>query len=83
MRIVDVRIWMSVIHFENKINRFVGYDSAELKTLFEEFIIDERLQEQLIKGQSKITGFNSIKNKLSSHWRTLYKDIKKGLGFYK
>lgn len=83
LRIVDVRIWMSVIHFENKINRFVGYDSTELKTLFEEFIIDKVLREKLIKEQKKITGFNSIKNKLSSHWRTLYKDIKKTLGFYK
>ncbi|MFT4152436.1 glycosyltransferase [Parafilimonas sp.] len=85
LRITDVRIWLSVIHYENKVNRFVGYGRIDLTTLFKDFIIDEALRDALIATQQIISEFNmaGISNKIRLNWQTLYKDFKKRIGLYK
>lgn len=83
-RISNKRIWMSVIHFENKKNRYAGYGKVDLNKVFDEFVIDEATQLKLINMRPNILGtLESLKNRTSSYWRSFYKDIKKYAGLYK
>ena len=83
-RIPNKRVWMSIIHFENKVNEFIGYGNVDLASIFEEFVIEDKIKAQLAKNQIPISSwpFLSIKNKVSSHWHTFNKDLKKALKLY-
>src|SRR6185312_3209909 len=82
-RINDKRIWMSVIHFENKKNKYEGYGKVDVESVFENFVLDEELKSKIINRPHSIaTKLESAQNNLSSHWRTLYKDIKRKAGLY-
>lgn len=82
-RINDKRIWMSVIHFENKKNKYEGYGKVNAEAVFENFVLDEELKSKIINRPHSIaTKLESAQNNLSSHWRTLYKDIKRKAGLY-
>ncbi|MEL4308721.1 glycosyltransferase [Joostella sp. CR20] len=85
MRVENNRIWMSIIHFENKINEFVGYDEVDLEHLFNEFKIDENVQNEVLKSHIPVSNWKTLstKNKISSQWRTFYKDLKRSLNLYK
>lgn len=83
-RISSKRIWMSIIHFENKKNSYVGFGKVNLKTLFNEFVLDKDIQLKLIhKKRSLAEYLESFQNKISSYWRTFYKDFKRKAGLYK
>lgn len=83
-RINHKRIWMSVIHFENKKNSYAGFGNVNLKLLFNEFVLDNDIQLKLInKKRSLSEHLESFQNKISSYWRTFYKDIKRKAGLYK
>lgn len=82
-RINDKRIWMSVIHFENKKNKYEGYGRVNVEDVFENFVLDEELKLKIINRPHSIaTNLESVQNNLSSHWRTLYKNIKRKTGLY-
>ena len=82
-RINDKRIWMSVIHFENKKNKYEGYGEVDVETVFEDFVLDNELKSKIINRRHSIaTKLESVQNNLSSHWRTLYKNIKRKTGLY-
>ena len=83
-RINNKRIWMSIIHFENKKNKYEGFGKIDLQNLFNEFILDEDIQLKLINKKYSIgERMESFQNNISSHWRTFYKDIKRKAGLYK
>lgn len=83
-RISNKRIWMSVIHFENKKNEYAGYGKVDLKELFDNFVIDKSIQLKLMNKRLNILSkMESFKNRISSYWRTFYKDIKRNAGLYK
>lgn len=83
-RINHKRIWMSVIHFENKKNSYAGFGNVNLKLLFNEFVLDNDIQLKLInKKRSLAEHLESFQNKISSYWRTFYKNIKRKAGLYK
>jgi hypothetical protein len=82
-RINNKRIWMSVIHFENKKNKYEGYGKVNVEEVFENFVLDNELKSKIINRPHSITTkLESAQNNLSSHWRTLYKDIKRKAGLY-
>jgi hypothetical protein len=82
-RINDKRIWMSIIHFENKKNKYEGYGKVNVEEVFENFVLDNELKSKIINRPHSITTkLESAQNNLSSHWRTLYKDIKRKTGLY-
>jgi hypothetical protein len=82
-RINDKRIWMSIIHFENKKNKYEGYGKVNVEEVFENFVLDNELKSKIINRPHSITTkLESAQNNLSSHWRTLYKDIKRKAGLY-
>ena len=85
VQIKNHRTWTAVIHQENKINAFVGYDDVNLSEFFKNFIIDPtevaKLKNEAIphakwKKESK-------RNHISSYWNYTFKNIKKKLGVYK
>ncbi|WP_298236781.1 glycosyltransferase [uncultured Algibacter sp.] len=85
VQIRNHRTWAAVIHQENKINAFVGYDDVNLTEFFKDFIIDPsevtKLKNEAIpyiewKKESK-------RNHISSYWNYTFKNIKKKLGVYK
>jgi hypothetical protein len=83
-RINNKRIWMSIIHFENKKNSYAGYGKVDLKKLFDEFVTSEDIQLKLLHKRNSFNDhLQSFRNKISSHWRTFYKDIKRKAGLYK
>ena len=83
-RIQNKRVWMSVIHLENKKNQFVGFGKVDLKKLFDEFPISPDMQSALIQQKSKsLFNLQSLRNKVTSNWRVFYKDVKKSAGLYK
>jgi hypothetical protein len=83
-RINHKRIWMSVIHFENKENSYAGFGKVNLKLLLNEFALDYDIQLKLInKKRTLAEHLESFQNKVSSYWRTFYKDIKRKAGLYK
>ena len=83
-RINNKRIWMSLIHFENKKNSYAGYGKVDLNKLFAEFELDKTIQTKLIhKHPTIFSKLESFKNRIASYWRTFYKDIKRNAGLYK
>ncbi|MEH6704895.1 glycosyltransferase [Galbibacter orientalis] len=85
IRVPNKRVWMSIIHFENKVNEFVGYGKVNLQRLFDEFHLDKTIQNQILENIIDVSDwkFQSKKNEISSQWRTSYKDIKRKLSLYK
>ncbi len=82
-RINEKRIWMSIIHFENKKNKYEGFGRVDVEEVFENFVLDDELKLKIINRPHSIaTSLESVQNNLSSHWRTLYKDIKRKTGLY-
>lgn len=79
MRIEHIRIWLSIIHFKNKVNEFVGYDQVDMNALFAEFRIADSARDQLVNAQKDVASwrFQSIRNKVVTHCKIFYKDLKR------
>lgn len=77
-RINDQRIWMSVIHRENKVNEFTGYADIS-EDILDKYAISEaqktRIAQNLVPvGQWTLQRYN---NYWSTHTKCIYKDIKR------
>lgn len=82
-RVMEQRIWMSIIHAENKVNTFNGFDHVPTSTL-NEFNISQELKTDiedhiLLQSQWQWTSF---KNKVASYFVLYSKDLKKILKLY-
>ena len=84
-KIRDVRIWVAIIHQENKINSFVGYDDIDLDNFFELFIISKKEQQNIKDNYIPFSKWKkqSRSNYFSSYWNYTFKNLKKSLGIYK
>ena len=85
IHVPNERIWASVIHQENKVNEFTGYDAVATDHFFDLFVISENKKQHILANilpqqEWKLTSF---RNKLDSKWNVASKKIKKKLGFYK
>tara|TARA_R100001369_G_scaffold17655_1_gene33055 strand:+ start:922 stop:1770 length:849 start_codon:yes stop_codon:yes gene_type:complete len=83
-RIKNQRLWLSIIHSKNKVNRFSGYGNVDPKKLYEFHISKERtaeIMENLVSFNS--WRFLSFKNRLSLTSKRYYKDFKAFIGVYK
>jgi len=85
LRIRNVRIWCSIIHLENKVNEFTGYDQVKLDTFFNDFSISEKQRKYIETHNISMSQWQlqSFINSLSSYWKFIFKNLKKRLGFYK
>jgi len=85
LQIRNKRIWSSIIHLENKVNEFTGYDQVHLDAFFNEFTISEKQRKYI---ETHVISWSHWKlqsfiNVLSSNWKFIFKNLKKRLGFYK
>lgn len=84
-RIFDNRIWMVIIHQENKVNEFDGYGKVNAEEVFQDFMMDETITQKVLSQQIPVEKwyFQSMKNKLTTFINIFFKDLKKKLNFYK
>jgi len=84
-KIREVRIWAAIIHQENKINSFVGYDAVDLEDFFELFKISESEKQNIKNNHIPYSEWKKLSrsNYISSIWNFTFKNIKKSLGVYK
>jgi hypothetical protein len=84
-RIFDNRIWMVIIHQENKVNEFDGYGKVNAEEVFQDFMMDETIIQKVLSQQIPVEKwyFQSMKNKLTTFTNIFFKDLKKKLNFYK
>lgn len=84
-KIRDIRIWAAIIHQENKINSFVGFDDVNLDDFFENFIIAESEKQNIKEKLIPIAEWKKLSrsNYISSIWNFGFKSFKKSLGVYK
>ena len=84
-RILDKRIWMVIIHQENKVNEFDGYGKVNAEEVFQDFMMDETITQKVLSQQVPVEkwAFQSLKNKVSTFTNIFFKDLKKKLNFYK
>ncbi|WP_299368588.1 glycosyltransferase [Winogradskyella sp.] len=84
LQIKDESIWTSIIHEENKVNKFTGFGNVTHKDFFKDFKISKEKMDyvdQHIKSENKWK-LESIANYISSYWSYHFKNLKKRLGFY-
>jgi hypothetical protein len=85
IEIGNKRLWMSIIHEKNKVNKFDGYDNVSWNIIKSDFIvskaIDTKVSEHIIPH--KQWRYLSFKNKLYVNYVLISKKIKKSLGIYK
>ena len=84
-RILNNRIWMVIIHQENKVNEFDGYGKVNAEEIFQDFIMDEAITQKVLSQQIPVEKwyFQSMKNKVTTFINIFFKDLKKKLNFYK
>ena len=84
-RILNNRIWMVIIHQENKVNEFDGYGKVNAEEIFQDFIMDEAITQKVLSQQIPVEKwyFQSMKNKVTTFTNIFFKDLKKKLNFYK
>lgn len=83
-KIKNQRLWLSIIHSKNKVNRFSGFGDIDPKRLYEFNIATERAAEII----ESLVDFNSwrflsFKNRLNLTAKRHYKDFKTFIGVYK
>lgn len=83
-RIRGQRLWLSIIHSKNKVNRFSGYGNVNPKKLYE-FHISKNRTGKIIESLVSFNSwrFLSFKNRLKLTSKRYYKDFKTFVGVYK
>ncbi|QDO93955.1 hypothetical protein FNB79_08140 [Formosa sediminum] len=83
-QIKDEYIWASIIHYENKTNRFRGFGKVNLELFLETFNFSEDIKKTIrieLEPNNKWRVI-SFKNKFNSIWKYYYKKIKRKIRFY-
>ncbi|MBW2961383.1 glycosyltransferase [Mesonia aestuariivivens] len=79
-RINNKRLWMSIIHQENKVNEFTGYGNVASNQLLNFKINDQKREEITNKLASKSNWiFLNISNYFGTHLKCIFKDIKRSI----
>lgn len=79
------RIWMSIIHLENKVNEFTGYGFLDAKHVLDSFPIPSALKQSILNNLKPTPNwlFQNLLNLWSSYFNFYFKLLKRHLGFYK
>tara|TARA_R110001592_G_scaffold216280_2_gene469886 strand:+ start:659 stop:1495 length:837 start_codon:yes stop_codon:yes gene_type:complete len=71
-------MWMSVIHMENKVNTFLGFDNVPWQAI-SEFHLNQDVEKVLEKSRVPFASWKSksLKNKLKTMWKVNFKLFKR------
>ena len=83
IRVENKRLWLSIIHENNKVNEFTGYGNVNFDSI-SDFGIPTRKITNLRSGIEKWNSwyFLNFKNRINTLFDFYYKEIKKGVGLY-
>jgi len=81
-RVRNERIWMSLIHQDNKVNEYFGFGRPNLRETLVFFGIDFLTISEL-ELRLEYSNVDSIRNFLITIFELAFKDIKRNLGVYK
>jgi hypothetical protein len=84
-QVTDKRIWMSIIHKKNKVNKFDGYGNVDWSSINKEFMLSEKMNETISSTiiPFRKWWFRSLRNFIYVKRVLLSKKIKKAIGVYK
>lgn len=85
IEIDNQRLWMSIIHEKNKVNKFDGYDDISWDTIKKDFIVSDKKSTKVSTNiiPYKKWRYLSLKNKLYVNYVLMSKKLKKAIGLYK
>jgi hypothetical protein len=74
------RMWMSIIHFENKVNEYKGYGNVP-KERVEDFNLHPAALEDVIANveDPKVSSKSALKHKIKTNWKVNFKLMKRAL----
>lgn len=81
----EKRVWLSIIHQRNKINRFDGYGNVDWEQLKNNFIISKEANDLITKKRIHLSNwiFTNIRNLIAHKFELNFKLLKRKIGFYK
>lgn len=81
----EKRLWLSIIHQRNKINKFNGYGNVNWENLKKHFTLSEEASHLISTKKIPLSEwiFTNIKNSIVHKFELNYKLIKLKIGFYK
>ncbi|MFZ4672426.1 MAG: glycosyltransferase [Flavobacterium sp.] len=81
----EKRLWLSIIHQRNKINRFDGYGNVKCEKLKNVFILSKEANNLISKKIIPVHKwiFTNLKNLIAHKLDLNYKLLKRKIGFYK
>ncbi len=83
-RVVNKRLWLTIIHDKNKSNKFRGYGVVNPEVLKDFNILSEKRKELFDAYQApKLWRIQSINNWLHNYLMVYSKEVKKHIGLYK
>ena len=81
----DKRLWLSIIHQRNKVNKFDGYGLVNWEKLKKDFILSDEANDLISKKTIPFSKwiFINFKNLIAHKFELNYKLLKRKIGFYK
>jgi len=79
------RLWLSIIHQRNKINKFDGYGNVHWENIKNEFKLSKEANDLITQKTIPFSQwiFTSIKNFITQKFELNFKLLKRKMGFYK
>ena len=81
----NIRVWLQVVHYENKVNEFTAYGNVALKPLLKKMHIEQRECERLVRSVHEVSSW-----RLFSWWSRIdvfttyyWQQFKKKIGYYR
>ena len=83
-RITNNKIWLVIIHSENKVNEFDGYGKVDMEAVLNDFIMNDHIKNEVLAKNIPMEKwyFESLKNQIFTQMNIFFKDLKKKLNFY-
>lgn len=81
----EKRLWLSIIHQRNKINRFNGYGNVNWEILKKNFNLSKEVNDLILQNKIPLSKwiFTNIKNLILHKFELNFKLLKRKIGFYK
>ena len=79
------RLWLSIIHQRNKINKFDGYGIVKWENIKTEFVLSEEANQLIVAKTIPFSNwfFTSLKNQFIQKFELNFKLLKRKIGLYK
>lgn len=80
----EKRMWLSIIHQRNKVNKFDGYGIVKWENIKDSFVLSEEANNLIVKKLIPFSEwmFTSIKNQITQGFELNFKLLKRKIGFY-